>query len=426
MPMNELFRPEALASRQGQWLGSIQLLRPLSLSVLTAFVLVAATATAGYLVAGDYTRKARVTGYLVPDGGVIRIVPPQVASVAERRVREGQQVRAGDVLFVLSVDRATFGGDTQASVQQSLAARRRSLQDAAGQRAQLLQEQRGALARRLDDMRREALQLQAEAGLQGKRLALARAAEARLESLRAENFVSSAQVQAKAEDVLGVQAQLQALERQQAAQRREIDTLEAQWRELPLRERAQQGEIERELSLLAQQVAESEAKSRIVVRAPQDGVVTALIAEPGQSVEPSAALASLVPTHARLQAQLYAPSSAVGFLRPEQTVLLRYQAYPYQKFGHHAGHVLQVSRTPLQQSELAGLPLPGVVSGAALGSNGEPLYRITVALDEQSVRAYGQAQPLAAGMQLDADVLLEKRRLIEWIFEPLLSVAGRV
>jgi membrane fusion protein len=107
-------------------------------------------------------------------------------------------------------------------------------------------------------------------------------------------------------------------------------------------------------------------------------------------------------------------------------VLLRYQAYPYQKFGHHAGHVLQVSRTPLQQSELAGLPLPGMVSGAALGSSGEPLYRITVALDEQSVQAYGQTQPLAAGMQLDADVLLERRRLIEWIFEPLLSVTGRV
>ena len=88
--------------------------------------------------------------------------------------------------------------------------------------------------------------------------------------------------------------------------------------------------------------------------------------------------------------------------------------------------MLQVSRTPLQQSELAGLPLPGSVSGTALGSNGEPLYRITVALDEQSVQAYGQTQPLAAGMQLDADVLLERRRLIEWIFEPLLSVAGRV
>ena len=390
--MDTLFRREALAARQGTWLGGIQLVRPVSLSVLTALVLVAATATVAFLGAGHYTRKARVTGYLVPDGGVIRLVPTQPASVLERRVREGQQVRAGEVLFVLSVDRATLGGDTQAAVQASLAARERSLQGTA--------QQREAIARRLDDMRREATQLQAETALRQQRLALAQAAQARLEALRADHFISSAQVQAKAEDVLGLQAELQALERQRAAQRREIDALEAQARELPLRAQVQQGEIERDLAALAQEAAESEARGRLVMRAPQDGVVTALTAEPGQSVGPGAALASLVPAQSRLQAQLYAPSSAVGFVRPDQPVLLRYQAYPYQKFGHQLGHVLQVSRTPLQASELAGLPLPGSVTGAA--------------------------QPLAAGMQLDADVLLERRRLVEWLFEPLLGVAGRV
>ena len=42
------------------------------------------------------------------------------------------------------------------------------------------------------------------------------------------------------------------------------------------------------------------------------------------------------------------------------------------------------------------------------------------------MQAYGQPQALSAGMQLDADVLLERRRLIEWIFEPLLGLASRV
>jgi membrane fusion protein len=148
-----------------------------------------------------------------------------------------------------------------------------------------------------------------------------------------------------------------------------------------------------------------------------------VLAEPGQSVTPASALASLLPADAQLQAQLFAPSSAVGFVRPNQQVQLRYQAFPYQKFGHHAGQVLQVSRTPLQATELAGLPLPEAMKGAA---SAEPLYRITVTLDRQAVQAYGEAQPLAAGMQLEADVLLDRRRLIEWIFEPLLSVTGRV
>lgn len=419
--MPSLFRPEVIEGRRQEWLGSIQLIRPVSLTVLTTFVAVTAVAVVTYLMLGEYTRKARVSGYLVPDQGVIRLVPPQAATVVEQQVHEGQSVKQGDVLFVLSMERATLRGDTNAAVQESLATRQRSLQTSTEQQARLLQAQSAALQRQIGDMRREVAQMEAEAELQRQRLQLAQQAQARLESLRGDNFVSSAQVQAKAEEVLGLRAQLQGLERQRAAQQREIGNLESELRELPLRMQAQMGELERDLAIVAQRSAESEAQSRIVIRAPQDGVVTAVVAERGQAVTPASALASLVPADARLQAHLYAPSSAVGFVRADQTVQLRYQAYPYQKFGHQGGQVLQVSRTPLQASELAALALP-----SRSGDTAEPLYRITVALDRQTVTAYGQQQALAPGMQLDADVLLDRRRLIEWIFEPVLSVAGRV
>jgi membrane fusion protein len=138
----------------------------------------------------------------------------------------------------------------------------------------------------------------------------------------------------------------------------------------------------------------------------------------GQSVSASAALASLVPSGSRLQAQLYAPSAAIGFVRAEQPVRLRFEAFPYQKFGHREGHVLRVSRTPLAPSELAALALP------ASGDDGarEALFRITVALDPSA----GEPLPLVAGMRLQADVLLERRRLVEWLFEPLLGLERRI
>lgn len=417
--MASLFRPEVLENRHRDWLGSIQLTRPVSLAVLTGLVVVTAVAVAAYLVLGEYTRKARVTGYLVPDRGVIRLVSPQPATLLESHAVEGASVHKGDVLFVLAVGQATLSGDTQAAVQSSLASRERSLQSAARQRGALEQNQLATLDRQVEDMRRELGSMAAEADLQRERLTLAQQALARLESLRSDNFVSSAQVQTKAEEVLGLKAQLQALERQRSAHLREIAALQAQRRDVPMRAQTQQGEIERDLAALAQQTAENEARQRIVVRAPQDGVVTSLLAQVGQSVTPGVALASLLPADARLQAQLFAPSSAVGFVRPNQTVQLRYQAFPYQKFGHQTGAVAQVSRSPLQATELAGLPLQA-------GASSEPLYRITVTLDQQSVAAYGQAQALVPGMQLEADVLLDRRRLIEWLFEPVLGITGRV
>ncbi len=413
--VGSIFRPEAVEHQRQAWLGSIQLVRPLSLTVLTSAVVLALAATLALLYWGEYTRKARVGGVLVPEGGVVRLMPPAAGTVLERRADEGQPVRRGDVLFVLSLDRAMAGGDVQAQVQETLAARERSLAEAARQQRDLLLAQQAAQARRLDDLRHEARQLAGEAELHRQRLALAEQSLARLKDLERERFISSAQVQARSEEVLGLQAQGQALARQRAAYERDIAALEAELREYPVRLRAREGEIAREIAEVQRQAVEAEAQRRLVIRAPHDGVLTAVIAEPGQSVSPATALASVVPRDSALLAHLYAPSSAIGFVRPEQPVLLRYQAFPYQKFGHHEGRVLQVSRTPLQAGDVA--------LGAA---GGEPVYRITVALERQTVAAYGEEQPLTAGMQLEADVLLDRRRLIEWIFEPVLSVTGRI
>lgn len=419
--MRNLFRPEALEHREQDWLGGIQLTRPVSLSVLTSLAVVTALTVGAYLALGEYTRKAHVSGFLVPDRGVIRLVASQPATVVESAVAEGSAVKRGDVLFVLAVGQATLSGDTQAAVGRSLDSRTLSLQAAARQRDALAQSQLAAVDRQLADMQAELGTMRLEADLQKQRLVLAEQAQQQYESLRNENFVSAAQVRAKTEEVLNVKAQLQGLERQRAARLREIATLQAQRRDLPLQTATAQGAIDRDVATLAQQAAENEARQRVVIRAPQDGVISGVLVEPGQSVTPAVALASLLPADARLQAYLFAPSSAVGFVRASQVVQLRYQAFPYQKFGHQAGQVLQVSRSPLQATELAGLALP-----ASLSSSGEPLYRITVALDRQDVTAYGQAQALSPGMQLEADVLLDRRRLIEWLFEPVLGVAGRV
>ena len=415
-----LFRDEALQARQGTGLGRVQLLRPLSLDLVTLGVLVVALLVGAFLALAQYTRKATVDGALAPDRGLIRLVPAEAATVIERRVAEGQTVKAGDVLFVLALERPRLLADAQAEVRRSLGERQRSLQDAARQQDSLAAAQLAALDRRLQTLVAEADQVDGEAALQQQRLALAQQAQDRLEALRRDNFISEAQVLAKQEEVLGLQAQLQALQRQRLALQRERAQLEGERRSLPLLARNTQGGIERDLAELTREAAEQDSERRLIVRAPQDGMVGAVLAEPGQAVSPSSALASLVPQGAVLQAQLYAPSSAVGFVRPGQSVRLRLEAFPYQKFGPLEGRVLQVSRTPLAAGELATQALAGVQPVRP----GEALFRITVALDEAALSQW--PQPLAAGMRLQADVQLERRRLVEWLFEPLFGLQQRL
>jgi membrane fusion protein len=416
--LRSLFRPEAVAAQQQQWLGRVQLVQPLSLTLVTVGTVLVAAALAAFLLLGQYTRKATADGVLVPDRGLIRLVPAAAGTVLERHVVEGQSVRAGEVLFVLALERSLLAPQAEAEVQRSLQERRRSLQQAAAQEQALLRARQTALDRRLQALELELAQAESESALQRQRLALAEESLARLRSLESAQFISSAQVQAKSEEILGLRAAAQALARQRAALARERAELEGQRSSLPLAAGTTLAGIERELALLARESAQTDAERRLVIRAPQSGTVTAVLAEPGQSVTPASALASLVPEGATLQAHLFAPSSAVGFVRPEQPVRLRFEAFPYQKFGHRPGRVLQVSRTPLAASELAALALPAVAAG------GEPMFRITVALEEAP--AAGDAMVLGAGMRLQADVLLDRRRLIEWLFEPLLGLRGRV
>jgi membrane fusion protein len=421
--MGLIFRPEVAEAQRQSWLGQVQLVRPLSLTLLTSGVVLALALVIAFLFFGEYTRKARIGGVLVPDLGVIRLVPPVQGRVLERHVQEGQAVRAGEVMFVLALEGSTLSTEVQERVQRSLQDRQRSLEDAARQQALLAEGEMLSLQRRLDEMKREQNQIDAEVMLHRQRLALAQQSLERLESLSRDQFISPAQVQTKREEVIGLQAQGQALERQGAALARDRAALEGERRSLPMQLKSRQGAIQRDMAALAREAAEQDAVRQIVVRAPQEGTVSSVLAEPGQSVSPASALASLIPSGAQLQAHLFAPSGAVGFVRPQQEVRLRFEAFPYQKFGHQNGRVLQVSRTPLAAPELAGLPLSGPADSDGAS---EPMFRITVAMDEPKLNAFGTSQPLVAGMRMQADVLLERRRLIEWLFAPVLGLTHRL
>lgn len=101
-------------------------------------------------------------------------------------------------------------------------------------------------------------------------------------------------------------------------------------------------------------------------------------------------------------------------------MLLRYEAFPFQKFGSYKGTILEIARSAVSPSELSH-KLSGL---SALYTNNEPIYQITAELASQDVMAYGEHVPLRPGMQLQADVMVEKRRLFEWMLEPLYTVSG--
>jgi membrane fusion protein len=420
MLVHDLFRSEVLSARTSAWSGAAVLAPPLSYSLCAGLALLLAAAIVALLVFGEYTRRTRVAGITVPSAGLIKLMAPQPGLIVERRVREGQAVRAGDVLFVLSAERLIDATGRVAGlhgiVAGELQRRRASLQRDALTQHEVARQQYAAATRRLHDLEAEAGQLRREAATLSARAASARAQLERLAGLQSRGFVSELALQQKQDELLDQQARLQALERMRLAVAREQASVAAERAQMPRRAELQHAELERALSAVEQEIATTEASRAIAVVAPQAGVVTAILAEPGQQAG-AQALATLLPAGSELEAHLFAPSRAAGFVEPGQAVRVRYAAYPYQKFGQYAGRVVQVSRSALSAGEL-----PAQL--AAPAQHGEGFYRIHVQLAANHVVAYGKPQPLAAGMHLDADILQERRRLIEWVFEPLLGLRG--
>jgi membrane fusion protein len=93
---------------------------------------------------------------------LIRLLAPQAARVVERRVGEGASVRAGEVVFVLSLDRESRGGETQERIARGLAQRQDSVAESLRTERRLFNEQDSALVRRLGEARRELAELDAE------------------------------------------------------------------------------------------------------------------------------------------------------------------------------------------------------------------------------------------------------------------------
>ena len=298
--------------------------------------------------------------------------------------------------------------------------RQQSYQLERRQTQQIQAEEKVALQQKIAAMQSELAQLNSGIGLQQSRVNLAVETAARYKGLAQQDYVSREQAQQKQEELIDQQARLQTLQRDQITTARELHVQQAELANLTLKQQTQLAQIERNIASTKQELTESDAKRQVVITAPQSGTVAAINAELGQNVDVSHALASIVPRNATLQAQLYAPSKAIGFIKLGDSVLVRYQAYPYQKFGHAHGVVSQLSRAALLGNELN-----GYLAGNSSLAN-EPFYKITVVLDKQAVTAYGAQQALQAGMLLEADVLQDKRRLIEWVLEPLTSLTGKL
>ncbi|WP_049788897.1 HlyD family efflux transporter periplasmic adaptor subunit [Photobacterium profundum] len=152
-----------------------------------------------------------------------------------------------------------------------------------------------------------------------------------------------------------------------------------------------------------------------ITKAPEVGIITAIQQNIGSQVNENTPLLSIIPINSSLEIELLLPTRSAGFIQLGDNVNIRFDAFPYQKFGFITGGISNIDKVLILPTDKV---LPIKIN--------EAMYRIRATLNQQSVYAYGESFPLKVGMIADADIILEKRSLLEWLFEPIYSVKGKL
>jgi len=357
-----------------------------------------------------------VSGIIVPEAGLVKVFAPRVGVIESLVDEEGQDVQAGAALLVVHSEESSASGQAvDATLLAELARDRKRLESRIAQARRMGTMQVQQIARRVDGLAAEIDALRAQIAAHQRRLDDASIRLEKLRGLLSGGYVSEQEFSEQRSAYVAELEEHKALQRDLIRLGNERDQARATLQQQPLQSASDIAELLQQLSELTQREVQVSAKRSYRISAPVAGMVTAIQAASGGMADPRQPLLAIIPAHSELQAELFVPTRAAGFIAAGQRVWLRYSAFPYQQYGLYQGRVYSVARSILAPGEL-GSPV----------TLQEPVYRIRVRLEAQRIHAYGQNFPLQPGMLLDADIVLRDRSLIDWLLEPLYRMRGGV
>jgi len=410
-----LFRADAVSARRQRLDGEILLTQPLRTNLLVLLICGIIAALLLWLSLGSYTRTEAARGMLVTREPSAQVVALRPGRIVRLLVTEGDRVTAGQTLALIRTEESDgSGGSALADSLSALDRQRLLTEEQVRLAARRAQSDRDRLAATLAGIHRQREDLSAQIGIQEQVVASAGELFERLGRLLDSGFISRVEVERRRQAHLAARQQLAQLHQQRNAFAAEEARAQAELGRIAADAGSETATAEAAGEALVQQRARLGGERSHAIVAPVTGRVAAVQSAEGRAVDPSVPLMEIVPEGSPLAAHVYAPSRAIGFVRPGQEVRLLYDAFPYQRFGSFPGRVTSVSRVAIDPRQLAA---PLQVE--------EPVYRIEVAPDAQTVGAFGEPQPLQPGMTLTANLILDRRSFLDWLLTPLNAVLRR-
>lgn len=414
--MTQLFRKEAVEAQSRRLTGPVSLAQPISITSTVVIFVAVVIAMVVFLFNSHYARKATVQGFLRPDKGLIKSYAPSTGTIKQVFVQEGDFVEIGTPLVSIIKERSLNSGEDLST---------KLIYELKTQAALLAQElrqldrmERQAISRNLE--KQESLEKNAKVSIKQQlllkeKLTLFNDKQVQYQKLVKRGYLSELDYQQQQERHINVRQEVEALERTLITQQDQLAQLEYEEKTIAPQYLAKKRTIKQQQSELTRRLSETENNYSYVVKATHSGMVTSIQVVNGETLKTHRPLLTILPHGAQLVAELLLPSRSAGFISAGDVTRMRFDAFPYQRFGFLTGTIDRIDKTLITQSDVD-FPVPIK----------EPVYRLQAKLDRQFINAYGKAFNLKSGMLFNADIILDKRSLIEWILTPIYSLHGRL
>ena len=416
----DLFRREAIAHQSERLTGAITLAQPLSIKITTLILVAIATAIIVFLFSAEYSRKETVRGFLMPSKGVIKSYANQAGTIEKIWVKEGDKVTKGQSLATILVQQSNSEGvDLSTQIADLLNAQDSLLNDEITQHQALEVQEILSLKSQKIALKSEQTALKNQLALSAEKLTLLNQRQLDFNQLNQSGFLSKLEKERQQQALLDAKQEEQNMARLLLQQTNTLSQIEFNIENVPQQYRLRINGLKRQQGDLHRQLAQTASNYTYTITATNDGIATGIQVVEGETLSQSKAqstpLLHILPEGSELVAELLLPTRSAGFVALGNTTRLRFDAFPYQRFGFIKSEIVRIDQTLIAPNEIQ---LPIVLQ--------EPVYRLRAKLNRQNVEAYGKQFKLKSGMLFEADIMLEKRTLIEWLLEPIYSLKGRI
>lgn len=414
---NNLFRDRSIKHRKelNSIYGNVILFFPKTYYIIVLFIIFTVVIVLFIIFFGNYSRKVTVSGEVTLDKGIVPIyLPSNGGRIKKYYYKEGDIVKKNDPLVDVSNEISTLNNENYyAEKNKILISKLKHLENRI--KAINLKEklENSNNIKKVNEIKNDINSIEKQIKLNEINAKKVLHFVNRYEKSSKEGVISESEYLNKFLELSGLKEKILDLERQLLLSKRNLNDLYSLNKTMPIENENEKNSLNFELVKVKEEILNNNYEYGVIVKSPISGVIHAVQGFEGLRMDSSKPVFLISPEGYKTEVSLFVTSSSIGNIKIGDKVKLKFEAFPYQKYGFKEGKIRLISKYSLTPDDLLSGPRHRI---------SEPTYLVKVSIDSDFFKLDAEKYDLLPGMMVEADILLENYYIYELLTKPFKSI----